>query len=255
MSPRHRDPSRGVLGVAAVTVAVVGSFALYQTASSTGVEQGQVATPSITDSERPGSPSAADQKVVAGPHLAQSPRSPSVSRDADRPDDTDRADSPTGAGESESPDDAEPTADDPTPTPVRTDEAAPTQARRALVLANDERAEAGCPPLVRNATLASVAAAHSADMATQNYFDHTSLDGRSAAQRMTDAGYSFSLMAENIAAGQPSAEAAMAGWMDSDGHRDNLLNCELTQTGIGVASDPDSDFGIYWTQVFGTPAG
>ncbi len=88
-------------------------------------------------------------------------------------------------------------------------------------------------------------------MAAKNYFSHTGLDGRSPFDRMRDAGYSYSSAAENIAAGQPTPAAVVNGWMNSEGHRANILNCKLTQIGVGVARG--GSYGIYWTQVFGTP--
>ena len=254
MSRRHRDaPPSGLLLTAAVVAALVTSIAMYYAGSTTGVDREQVASTPIPNEEaataEPSKSAKPDaQDVVAGTIVVRSPRAPSLSRSASRPA-TSGAPSPT-ASESTSPGES----NEPEPEPSSPgEEAAPAQ--RALTLANSERAEAGCPALVWNATLGSVAAAHSADMAANNYFDHTGLDGRSAAERITDAGFSFSRMAENIAAGQPSADAAMVTWMDSSGHRSNLLNCELTQTGIGVATDGDSEYGTYWTQVFATPSG
>jgi uncharacterized protein YkwD len=121
-----------------------------------------------------------------------------------------------------------------------------------LRLANQERKAAGCPALKSNTTLVSVARAHSTDMAIKGYFDHASQDGRSPFQRMAAAGYAYSMAAENIAYGQPSAAAVMTAWMNSAGHRANILNCSLTELGVGAyrasASSP-----IYWTQDFGTP--
>lgn len=259
MSRRHRDaPPSGLLLTAAVVAALVTSFAMYYAGSTTGVDRAQVAstpipnedaaTPEPSKSTKP--PSA--QKVVAGRIVFRSPRTPSLSRSAARPAPSDGSSPSATASGSTAP--GESTEPEPEPEPSSPSEGA-APAQRALTLANSERAEAGCPALVWNATLGSVAAAHSADMAANDYFDHTGLDGRSAADRITDAGFSFSLMAENIAAGQQSADAAMVLWMDSSSHRANLLNCELTQTGIGVATDGDSAYGTYWTQVFATPSG
>lgn len=120
-----------------------------------------------------------------------------------------------------------------------------------MVLTNAERAKVGCGPLRVDGRLAAAAQAHSTDMALNNYFSHTSRDGRSPFQRIADAGYTFSLAAENLAAGQRTAVDAVAGWMQSAGHRANVLNCSLTQIGVGYATG--GSYGNYWTQDFGTP--
>jgi uncharacterized protein YkwD len=124
---------------------------------------------------------------------------------------------------------------------------------QVVTLTNAERAKAGCGPLAVNSTLTAVAQAHSQDMATHNYFDHNSQDGRSPFDRMTAAGYQFSTAAENIAAGQRTAPDVMTSWMNSPGHKANILNCALHQIGVGYATSSSSQYGVYWTQDFGTP--
>ncbi|XVS61296.1 CAP domain-containing protein [Actinosynnema sp. CA-299493] len=115
-------------------------------------------------------------------------------------------------------------------------------------LTNGERAANGCPALAADGRLAAAARAHSADMAAQNYFDHVSKDGRSFVDRVKAAGYPAP-GAENIAAGQRTAEAVLKGWMDSPGHRANILNCKLKTLGVGLARG--GSYGWYWTQNFG----
>jgi uncharacterized protein YkwD len=122
---------------------------------------------------------------------------------------------------------------------------------QVVALTNAERAKAGCGPLAVDATLTSVAQAHSQDMASNNYFSHDSQDGRTPFARMTAAGYRYSTAAENIAAGQRTAQDVMTGWMNSPGHKANILNCALTQIGVGHATG--GSYGVYWTQDFGTP--
>ncbi|WP_123747363.1 CAP domain-containing protein [Saccharothrix texasensis] len=119
---------------------------------------------------------------------------------------------------------------------------------KVVELTNGERAANGCPALAADGRLAAAARAHSADMAAQNYFDHVSKDGRSFVDRVKAAGYP-SPGAENIAAGQRTAEAVLKGWMDSPGHRANILNCKLKTLGVGMARG--GSYGIYWTQNFG----
>jgi len=120
-----------------------------------------------------------------------------------------------------------------------------------LRLVNVERARAGCGALRSNAILLTVARAHSRDMGVKRYFAHNSQDGRSPFDRMRAAGYRGNLMGENIAAGQPTAAAVMKSWMNSPGHRANILNCGFKVLGIGVAKVAGSPMRIYWTQNFG----
>jgi uncharacterized protein YkwD len=117
---------------------------------------------------------------------------------------------------------------------------------QVLALVNQERAAAGCAPVVADAQLAAVARAHSADMRDRGFFAHTDPDGRDPFERASAAG--LSARAENIARGQADAAAVMAGWMDSAGHRENILDCSLTRLGVGVAEGPG---GPWWTQLFG----
>ncbi|MBO2466050.1 CAP domain-containing protein [Actinomadura violacea] len=124
----------------------------------------------------------------------------------------------------------------------------PSGAASAVVaLTNAERAKAGCKPLRVDQRLATAARRHSTDMAAHGYFDHDSLNGDSPWTRMLDAGYP-SPGAENIAKGYATAAAVVGGWMDSPGHRANLLNCGLRAIGVGMAAGPD---GPLWTQDFG----
>jgi len=124
-------------------------------------------------------------------------------------------------------------------------------ADQVVVLTNAQRTSHGCSALTVSGTLTAVALAHSQDMAAHNYFEHNSQDGRSPFDRMTAAGYAFRTAAENIAAGQRTPADVVDAWMNSAGHRANILNCALTQIGVGYATG--GSFGSYWTQDFGTP--
>jgi len=124
-------------------------------------------------------------------------------------------------------------------------------AAEVIKLTNAERTANGCRALTTNAALTRAAQGHSDDMAAKNYFSHPSQDGRSPFDRMKAAGYSYRMAAENIAAGQRTPQAVVSGWMNSEGHRKNILNCSLTEIGVGVATG--GSYGIYWTQNFGTP--
>ena len=118
-----------------------------------------------------------------------------------------------------------------------------------LSLVNTERAKAGCGAVQNNSLLHNAARGHSSDMAANNYFSHTSQDGRTFADRIRAAGYTGSAIAENIAWGQSTPQAVMTSWMNSSGHRANILNCRYNALGVGLAYS--SDGRPYWTQDFG----
>jgi uncharacterized protein YkwD len=121
-----------------------------------------------------------------------------------------------------------------------------------LTLVNQERTKAGCAALSVDARLTAAARDHSAEMAGRGYFAHDTPDGVSVGTRVTNAGYRWSAVGENIAKGQQDAAAVMQAWMNSPGHRANILNCRFTNIGIGLARQDQTPL---WTQDFGTPLG
>jgi len=120
-----------------------------------------------------------------------------------------------------------------------------TPEQAVLELVNDARSAKGCKALVIDDRITTAAQAHSTDMATQNYFSHTSKDGRTFDVRMKEAGYPRP-GGENIAKGYTTPEQVMQGWMNSTGHRENIENCSFTTMGLGLDTR-----GNYWTQNFG----
>jgi uncharacterized protein YkwD len=134
--------------------------------------------------------------------------------------------------------------------PAATPTGSPSLEAQVFSLTNSERAKNGCPALRLDASLTSAARQHSADMARTGVFSHTGTDGSDPGDRMRSAGYDTSRgWAENIAWGQPSAQAVMSAWLGSSGHRANILNCSLRALGVGVARNTAGR--IYWTQDFG----
>ncbi|QES51764.1 hypothetical protein DEJ50_31840 [Streptomyces venezuelae] len=113
-------------------------------------------------------------------------------------------------------------------------------------LVNKERAKAGCSPLTANDKLTTAAQNHSKDMAAHSNMSHTGSDGSDPGQRITRAGYTWRTYGENVAYGYSTPEQVMTGWMNSPGHKANILNCSFKEIGVGLAQ-PNS----YWTQVFG----
>lgn len=115
---------------------------------------------------------------------------------------------------------------------------------------NAERKAAGLAPLAPNAKLFAAARAHSANMAKQEKLAHE-LDGKKPHERVKDSGYTFAATGENIAWNSPTPEDTLKLWMNSPGHKANILNEDYTEIGVGVATSEKGE--RYWTQVFGKP--
>jgi uncharacterized protein YkwD len=120
-----------------------------------------------------------------------------------------------------------------------------------VTLTNQQRSRHGLAPLVLEHRLAAAAQAHTDHMVARDFFAHDSPDGQTVADRVTAAGYRYSVVAENIAAGQRTPAEVVDGWMHSPGHRANILNPDVRQIGVGL--NHLGRLGTVWTQVFGTP--
>lgn len=120
-----------------------------------------------------------------------------------------------------------------------------TYEERVVELVNQERAKVGLKPLTMNLKLSEVARAKSQDMHDKNYFSHTSPTYGSPFDMMKQFGITYRTAGENIAMGYRTPEAVMEGWMNSPGHKANILNSSYTEIGVGYVSD-----GSYWTQEF-----
>ncbi|MBB5432129.1 CAP domain-containing protein [Nocardiopsis composta] len=117
------------------------------------------------------------------------------------------------------------------------------QSGEVVSLVNEERAKAGCGPVSVDSRLTSASEKHSRDMADRDYMSHHTPEGVGPGERAEKAGYS-AWGGENVAAGYSSPEAVMEGWMNSEGHRANILNCDFVSIGVGEAD-------ARWTQNFG----
>jgi len=127
---------------------------------------------------------------------------------------------------------------------------------QVLTLTNQFRAQNGLAALKANLELNAAAQGHSEDMANQDYFDHTGKNGSLPWDRAKVVGYEARTMGENIAAGQTTPESVVQGWINSPGHRANLLNANFTELGVGYFY-LENDTGLvnysrYWTQLFGS---
>lgn len=135
-------------------------------------------------------------------------------------------------------------------------------ADQVVYLTNLERAQEGLPPLKANPLLQQAAQAHAEAMAKNDFFDHNDpTTGTRPGDRITAAGYAWISVAENIAAGDDTAAGVMAGWMNSPGHRANILSPTVVELGVGYSLDSDDAFPDanvpyrhYWVQNFGTDA-
>ncbi|MCC7540465.1 MAG: hypothetical protein IT379_29885 [Deltaproteobacteria bacterium] len=157
-------------------------------------------------------------------------------------------------GSGDRPDAPPPTTPPSTPPPTTPPPAPPPSTgcgnaieQEELALTNMARASSGLGPLECDPLLTEVARAHSQDMCDRGYFDHTSLDGRSPFDRMRDAGVRYGTAGENIAWGQRTPDEVHDAWMNSSGHRANILGGDYNRIGIGYVECGGMPL---WTQNF-----
>lgn len=122
---------------------------------------------------------------------------------------------------------------------------------QVLQLVNNERSKQGLQPLTLNWELSRVAKIKSQDMRDRNYFSHNSPTYGSPFDMMKKFGISYKSAGENIAGGQRTPQEVMNAWMNSSGHRANILSSSYTQLGIGYVTG--GSYGTYWTQMFIRP--
>ena len=138
-------------------------------------------------------------------------------------------------------------------------------AQQVIDLTNQQRQQHGCAALVFSPQLTAAASVHSQDMALRDLFSHTGSNGSTMISRVVATGYSYAQLAENLAVGPSTAEDVVAGWMNSPGHRANILNCDLRDLGVGYYVQLDDQANVrlengqlggpyryYWTQDFGS---
>ncbi|MGF2736215.1 CAP domain-containing protein [Marinobacter sp. DUT-1] len=108
-------------------------------------------------------------------------------------------------------------------------------------------------PLVYNCPIEAAATKHSNDMAENNFFSHIGSDGLRVGGRVTETGYEWSVVGENIAAGYDDVEAVMTGWLESPGHCRNIMDSRFTGIAVVRVNARAADYPNYWTQVFARP--
>lgn len=123
----------------------------------------------------------------------------------------------------------------------------PEEMIKLLELVNQERKSNGANPLTMDVKLVEAADTHAEDMYDNRFLSHTGSDGSSVGQRVRRKEYQWTRVAENIAQGQRTITEVHNSWMNSSGHRRNILNGNYTQIGLARR-------GYYWVQVFATPS-
>lgn len=123
--------------------------------------------------------------------------------------------------------------------------------KQVVDLVNQERQKAGLAPLKENAALSNVAETKAKDLRDNNYFSHTSPVYGSPFDMMKQFGIKYTAAGENIAKGQRDPQTVMNGWMNSEGHRANILNSNFTEIGVGYVTDSNGN--TYWVQMFIRP--
>lgn len=126
-----------------------------------------------------------------------------------------------------------------------------SQENEVIRLVNVQRSKAGLQTLTQNWQLSRVARYKSQDMIDKGYFSHTSPTYGSPFRMMESFGIKYSAAGENIAMGQQSPSEVMNAWMNSPGHRNNIMSPSFTQIGVGLAKDKNGR--MYWTQMFIKP--
>ncbi len=245
-SRRRRRRGRTVAAVAAALLVTGGTISAIAVLTPDGdTDRVRAAAESAPESSIPtaGSTAPSAEASSASPSPSSSP-SPSASATKPKPSATpgpDASESKAAPTRTTAP--AKPPAQPKPEAPAAPPAGGP--AAQVLSLTNTERAKAGCGPVKADDRLARAAQLHSEDMSANNYFSHTGQNGSSFVDRAKAQGHP-SPGAENIARGQSSAASVMDAWMNSEGHRANILNCSLKSLGVGVTRNDWT-----WTQVFG----
>lgn len=216
------------------------------------------AVPTATASAEPGATATVSPSGSATPTATPTPSGPTASPSATTPTPTPTSSSATPTS---TPTTSAPTTTTPTTTPTTAPAAttSPTAAptgnaaleAEVVAIVNAERAKAGCAAVTADDRLTTAARGHSTDMAARNYFSHTTPEGVAFSTRITNAGYRWSRAGENIAKGQPTPAEVMTAWMNSAGHKANILTCAFKNIGVGVAADAQGT--LLWTQDFASP--
>lgn len=130
----------------------------------------------------------------------------------------------------------------------------PSRVRSEMLAAvNEVRRKTGAPPLRMNADLQEAAQAHAQDMLARGFFAHKNPSGTTVRERSRKAGYDWRTIGENIAEGQKSVDEVVTTWMNSPGHRANMLNPAFRELGVGLVTGKarNGEYRVIWVQNFG----
>ena len=245
------------IGTVAVAAGAMPGLENYKLGGGGGSDKVQAAgSPSNSATEQGGTSGSAESRddgssTSRGANRAASP-SAAPTKSATAPATKAPAKKPA-ATPTEEPTTKAPSAKPTTPTPTQSADAPVTVSAEAaaeaavLKLVNEQRAIVGCSPVAANSALTELAENFSTQMATENFFDHTDPSGATPWDRAEKLGIT-NLGGENIARGQADAAAVMDAWMNSPGHKANILNCDFKTLGVGVHFGTG---GPWWTQDFG----
>ncbi|MCG5471326.1 CAP domain-containing protein [Micromonospora sp. LAH09] len=249
---RHRSPRRWrkplMIGGAAAAATLVVSFGVGALALPGGDDGGGQTTAvddTFATTEAPAEPPAIDTLAAPSPSATPSPAQPSPSPSkVVKP--TPAASRTTAASRRGVERSAAPNTNSGS---NGSSGSVSAQASEVVDLVNAERAKAGCKALSIDDKLMTAAQKHSQDQADHQNMSHTGSDGSNAGTRLDRVGYTWRTYGENVAWNQKTPAAVMDAWMNSSGHRANILNCAFTEIGVGIANSN----GPYWTQVFAAP--
>ncbi|MBQ0895829.1 hypothetical protein KBX37_22485 [Micromonospora sp. U56] len=249
---RHRQRSRFprplVIGGTAAAATLVVSLGVGALALAGG--DGGAADPASVDDTVAAAPLAPDAgtpaDALAGAATASPTGTPTTARPTPSPS---RTVKPTPAPKRTTAASRQSTRTSSASTPNSVSPGVGSQAQQVVDLVNAERAKAGCGKVSIDDKLMLAAQRHSQDQADHQNMSHTGSDGSDAGDRIDRVGYTWRTYGENVAWNQKTPAAVMDAWMNSSGHRANILNCAFTEIGVGVASSN----GPYWTQVFAAP--
>ncbi len=125
---------------------------------------------------------------------------------------------------------------------------------RSLARSCGTEAKPAVAAVAWNNALFAAAAGHSQDMAARNYFSHTTPEGVKFELRATAAGYSYSSLGENIAAGQVGIASVMASWLNSPGHCNGIMASQFTEVAVACVTSTTASYRTYWTMELGRPS-
>lgn len=229
--------------IAAAGTLALGAFLLTSGATeSPAASTADVPSPSPTTTMRWASGELDRDSVTAAREDAEAPESDDAESDAPE------QDAPSSQQPSESAKPSAPKSSDPAPAAPAAPAADFSDQSTVLALVNSARADAGLPPMTISSKLSSAAGAQAVRQASNQQMTHEGGGGLGA--RVSATGYRWCAVAENVAAGYTSASAVHAGWMNSPGHRANIVS---SNTEMGLAKATGADGTVYWAQVFGTP--